>query len=85
MEDVYRRTAKWRTFVSTIFKKEARNKAENHRPISLMSIVCYLRESFVKDSILTHMRATKKIRGISIKNQREKSRDLCRAVTSWLD
>ena len=44
-------------YVSPIFKKGARNKAENYKPISLMSIVCKLMESFVKDSITTHMRA----------------------------
>ena len=44
-------------YVSPIFKKGARNKAENYKPISLMSIVCRLMESFVKDSIMTQMRA----------------------------
>ena len=39
--------------VSPIFKKGARNKAENYRPINLTSIVCKLMESFVKDSIMT--------------------------------
>ena len=43
-------------YVSPIFKKGARNKAENYRPISLTSIVRKLMESFVKDSIMTHMR-----------------------------
>ena len=44
-------------FVSPIFKKGARNKAENYRSISLTSIVCKLMDSFAKDSIMTHMRA----------------------------
>ena len=44
-------------YVSPIFKKGARNKAENYRPISLTSIMCKLMESFVKDSIMSHMRA----------------------------
>ena len=44
-------------YVSPIFKKGARNKAENYRPISLTSIVGKLMEYFVKDSIMTHMRA----------------------------
>ena len=44
-------------YVSPIFKKRVRNKAENYRPISLTSIVCKLMESFVKDSIMNHMRA----------------------------
>ena len=48
----------WRmAYVSPIFKKGARNKADNYRPISLTSIVCKLTESFVKDSIMTHMGA----------------------------
>ena len=44
-------------YVSPIFKKGAKNEAENYRPISLTSIVCKLMDSFVKDSIMTHMRA----------------------------
>ena len=40
-------------YVSQMFKKGARNKAENYRPISLTSIVWKLMESFVKDSIMT--------------------------------
>ena len=44
-------------YVSPIFKKGARNKAENYRPISLTSIMCKLMESFVKDSIMSYMRA----------------------------
>ena len=44
-------------YVSPIFKKGARNKAENYRLISLTSSVCKLMESFVKNSIITHMRA----------------------------
>ena len=44
-------------YVLPIFKKGVRNKAENYRPIRLTSIVCKLMESFVKDSIMTHMKA----------------------------
>ena len=44
-------------YVSSIFKKGARNKVENYRPISLTLTVCKLMKSFVKDSIMTHMRA----------------------------
>ena len=44
-------------YVSPRFKKGARDKAENYRPISLTSIVCKLMEPFAKDSIMTHMRA----------------------------
>ena len=46
-----------KAYVSPIFKKGARNKAENYRPISLTSIVGKLMEYFVRDSIMTHMRA----------------------------
>ena len=42
-------------FVSPIFKKGARNLAENYRPISLTSIVCKLMEKLVKDAVLTHL------------------------------
>ena len=44
-------------YASPIFKKGVRNKAGNYRSISLTSIVCKVMESFVKDSIMTHMRA----------------------------
>ena len=44
-------------YVSPIFKKGARNKAENYRPVSLTSVLCKLIKSFVKDSIITHMKA----------------------------
>ena len=43
--------------VSSVFEKGARNWAENYSPISLTSTVRKLMESFVKDSIMTHMRA----------------------------
>ena len=46
-------------YVSPIFKKVARKKEDENRPISLTSIVCKLMESFVKDSIMTHMRVKK--------------------------
>ena len=44
-------------YISPMSKKGARNKADNYRTISLTSIVWKLMESFVKDSIMTHMRA----------------------------
>ena len=47
----------WKLVYISIFNKGARNKAENYRPISLTSLVCKFMESFVKDSIMTHMRA----------------------------
>ena len=42
-------------FVSPIYKKGARNLAENYRPISLTSIACKLMEKLVRDTILTHL------------------------------
>ena len=41
--------------VSPIFKKGARNKAENYRPISLTSIVCKLMESIIKEFVMKHL------------------------------
>ena len=41
--------------VSPIFKKGAKNHAENYRPISLTSIVCKLMEKFVKQAVLDHL------------------------------
>ena len=46
----------WRkAYVSPIFKKGARNIAENYRPISLTSVVCKLMEKIVKDAVLSHL------------------------------
>ena len=45
-----------RAFVSPIFKKGAKNRAENYRPISLTSIACKIMESLVKDVITIHVR-----------------------------
>lgn len=45
---------KW-AFVSPIYKKGARNRAENYWPISLTSVVCKLMETFVKDVVLNHL------------------------------
>ena len=42
-------------FVSPIYKKGARNLAENYRPISLTSIACKLMEKLVRDTILCHL------------------------------
>ena len=43
------------TYVSPIFKKGARNRAANYRPISLTSIVCKIMEKIVKQSIMKHL------------------------------
>ena len=45
------------TYVSLIFEKGTKNNADNCRPISLMSIMCKLIDSLVKNMIMTHMRA----------------------------
>ena len=42
-------------FVSPIYKKGARNLAENYRPISLTSIPCKLMEKVVKDAVYNHL------------------------------
>ena len=44
-----------KAFVSPIYKKGARNRAENYRPISLTSIACKLMEKLVKDAVLGHL------------------------------
>ncbi len=46
----------WRNaHVSPIYKKGARNLAQNYRPISLTSIICKIMESITKDVILDHL------------------------------
>ena len=45
--------------VSPIFKKGARNRAENYRPISLTSIVCKLMESIIKEAVMSHVLSNK--------------------------
>ena len=48
--------ADWKNaYVSPIFKKGARNIAENYRPISLTSIPCKIMESIVKEAVLKHI------------------------------
>ena len=41
--------------VSPIFKKGAKNLAENYRPISLTSISCRILEKFMKNKIMNHL------------------------------
>ena len=41
--------------VSPIYKKGARNKAENYRPISLTSIICKIMEKFIKEAVMHHL------------------------------
>ena len=46
----------WReAIITAIYKKGARDLAENYRPISLTSIIIKLMESFIRDAILPHM------------------------------
>ena len=73
--------------VSPIFKKRARNKAENYRPISLMSIVCKLAEFFVKDSIMTHMRAENLLssKQYDFINGRSTTTQLSSYLDKWID
>ena len=48
--------ADWRTAnVTPIFKKGAKTKMENYRPVSLTSIPCKIMESIVKDSLMAHL------------------------------
>ena len=44
-----------KAFVSPIYKKGAKNLAENYRPISLTSIPCKLMEKLVKDAVISHL------------------------------
>ena len=48
-----------RAIVTPIFKKGAKNKAENYRPISLTSLVCKLMESLFKYLIMDHLKKQK--------------------------
>ena len=48
--------ADWKeAIVTPVYKKGAKNKAENYRPIKLTSIVCNLMESLVKEVIMNHL------------------------------
>ena len=48
--------ADWRTAnVTPIFKKGAKTKMENYRPVSLTSIPCKIMESIVKDSLMAYL------------------------------
>ena len=50
--------ADWKSaYISPIYKKGAKNRAENYRPISLTSIICKIMESFIKEAIMSHLRS----------------------------
>ena len=48
-----------RANVSPIYKKRARNIAENYRPVSLTSIIFKIMEKFVKEVVMRHMTINK--------------------------
>ena len=45
--------------ITPIYKKGARNRAENYRPISLTPIVCKIMESLIEEYVMDHIRANK--------------------------
>ena len=47
--------------VTPIFKKGARGKPSNYRPISLTSVPCKIMESIIKDHIVDHLTKNKLI------------------------
>ena len=59
---------------SPIFKKGAKNRSENYRPVSLTSIICKLMGTFVKPSIMDYLLddklTTKKQHWFSVEDQR---------------
>ena len=48
-------------YVSPIYKKGKKNRAENYRPISLTSIICKVMESIIREEILRHLKHHKLI------------------------
>ena len=48
-------------YISPIYKKGAKNRPENYRPISLTSIVCKIIESIIREEILLHLKQYKLI------------------------
>ena len=73
--------------VSPKFKKGTRSKAENYRPLSLTSIVCKLMESFVKDSIMIHMRTENLLssKQLGFINGRSTTTQLLSYLDKWID
>ena len=50
----YQATGGRRT-VTPIYKKGAKNRAENYRPVSLTSVVCKIMEKIVKEAVMKHL------------------------------
>ena len=45
--------SEWKeTNITPLFKKGSRNKPENHRPVSLTSVVCKLLETLIRDQMV---------------------------------
>ena len=38
--------------IKPLFKKDSRNKSQNYRPVSLISVICTLLETLIKDCML---------------------------------
>ena len=45
--------------ISAIFKKGNKSQAQNHRPVSLTSVVCKIMEKLIRLHIINHMKANK--------------------------
>ena len=41
--------------VTPLFQKGKKARTENYRPVSLMSLICKIMESILKDAMLTHL------------------------------
>ena len=74
--------------VTPVFKKGAKNIAENYRPISLTSIICKILESIIKKQIVKHLIDEKLfaneqhgfIKGRSVTTQLLKFLDICTQI-----
>jgi hypothetical protein len=48
--------------VTPIFKKGAKSKPENYRPVSLTSVSCKIMESIIRDAMTQHLQTSKLIK-----------------------
>lgn len=76
--------------VAPLFKKGARDKCENYRPVSLTCIICKILESIIKDKIIDHLDKYKLIRDSQHGFTKGRScltnlLDFLELVTKWLD